>query len=99
MRLDHLLSKETILRDYGRGSDRKVRFAKANEKFKLGTKTDINSQDIKDKVREDVVRCSIFRVQSPDTYGGVAQLGEHLPCKQGVKSSNLFISTKGIKEG
>ena len=26
--------------------------------------------------------------------GGVAQLGEHLPCKQGVKSSNLFISTR-----
>ena len=22
-------------------------------------------------------------------------MGEHLPCKQGVKSSNLFISTKG----
>ena len=28
----------------------------------------------------------------PD-YGGIAQLGEHLPCKQGVKSSNLSIST------
>ena len=27
------------------------------------------------------------------SHGGVAQLGEHLPCKQGVKSSNLFIST------
>ena len=26
-------------------------------------------------------------------YGGVAQLGEHLPCKQGVKSSNLSISS------
>ena len=26
-------------------------------------------------------------------FGGVAQLGEHLPCKQGVKSSILFIST------
>ena len=26
-------------------------------------------------------------------YGGVAQLGEHLPCKQGVMSSNLTIST------
>ena len=26
--------------------------------------------------------------------GGVAQLGEHLPCKQGVRSSNLLISTK-----
>ena len=28
----------------------------------------------------------------PDSNGGVAQLGEHLPCKQGVKSSNLSIS-------
>ena len=28
------------------------------------------------------------------TYGGVAQLGEHLPCKQGVMSSNLTISTR-----
>ena len=25
--------------------------------------------------------------------GGVAQLGEHLPCKQGVKGSNLSVST------
>ena len=27
-----------------------------------------------------------------DASGDVAQLGEHLPCKQGVKSSNLSIS-------
>ena len=26
--------------------------------------------------------------------GGVAQLGEHLPCKQGVKGSNPSISTR-----
>ena len=26
-------------------------------------------------------------------HGGVAQLGEHLPCKQGVRSSTLLIST------
>ena len=26
--------------------------------------------------------------------GGVTQLGEHLPCKQGVMSSNLTISTR-----
>ena len=26
--------------------------------------------------------------------GGLAQLGEHLPCKQGVKSSNLSISIR-----
>ena len=30
-------------------------------------------------------------------FGGVAQLGEHLPCKQGVRSSILLISTKGSK--
>ena len=29
--------------------------------------------------------------------GGVAQLGEHLPCKQGVKSSNLSVSTGYLK--
>ena len=29
----------------------------------------------------------------PEFFGGVAQLGEHLPCKQGVMSSNLTIST------
>ena len=37
-------------------------------------------------------------------YGGVAQLGEHLLCTQGVRSSNLLISTraerlKGAKAG
>ena len=29
----------------------------------------------------------------PCENGGVAQLGEHLPCKQGVRSSILLIST------
>ena len=29
------------------------------------------------------------------TDGGVAQLGEHLLCTQGVRSSNLLISTRG----
>ena len=33
------------------------------------------------------------------TYGGVAQLGEHLPCKQGVMSSNLTISTLAMRSG
>ena len=41
-------------------------------------------------------------VESPEErqtceYGGVAQLGEHLPCKQGVDSSILFVSTSGDK--
>ena len=30
--------------------------------------------------------------------GGVAQLGEHLPCKQGVKGSIPFISTNGEQD-
>ena len=33
------------------------------------------------------------QVDAGFSYGGVAQLGEHLPCKQGVKSSNLSVST------
>ena len=36
--------------------------------------------------------------QRPRKDGGVAQLGEHLPCKQGVDSSNLFISTRAGPE-
>ena len=36
--------------------------------------------------------------RSPVKYGGVAQLGEHLPCKQGVRSSILLISTKGRRK-
>ena len=42
-------------------------------------------------------RCSIFSDRRSTEYplnGGVAQLGEHLPCKQGVKGSIPFISTK-----
>ena len=34
----------------------------------------------------------------PD-HGGVAQLGEHLPCKQGVRGSNPLISTVERKRG
>ena len=30
----------------------------------------------------------------PASNGDVAQLGEHLPCKQGVESSNLFVSIR-----
>ena len=36
----------------------------------------------------------------PYKYGGVAQLGEHLPCKQGVMGSIPIISTKvSIQDG
>ena len=32
-------------------------------------------------------------------HGGVAQLGEHLPCKQGVKGSNPSISIWYVSTG
>ena len=35
----------------------------------------------------------LCRKKSNVKYGGVAQLGEHLPCTQGVRSSILLIST------
>ena len=35
----------------------------------------------------------IEKEQSKDPHGGVAQLGEHLPCKQGVMGSIPIIST------
>ena len=38
------------------------------------------------------IHSSLFTIHLP--YGGVAQLGEHLPCKQGVMGSNPIISTK-----
>ena len=34
----------------------------------------------------------------PINFGGVAQLGEHLPCKQGVMGSNPIISTMESKD-
>ena len=41
--------------------------------------------------------CSLRFLPSQDgrniQAGGVAQLGEHLPCKQGVRSSILLVST------
>ena len=36
----------------------------------------------------------IPKEEAAGRYGGVAQLGEHLPCKQGVMGSNPIISTK-----
>ena len=41
-----------------------------------------------------------MRERNPESlkHGGVAQLGEHLPCTQGVRSSILLISTTGRRK-
>ena len=41
---------------------------------------------------------SSFKEENPG-YGGVAQLGEHLPCKQGVMGSNPIISSPEARTG
>ena len=55
-------------------------------------------------VLKEISCCSILKDclqkeynPSRKAYGGVAQLGEHLPCKQGVMGSNPIISTRGEK--
>ena len=42
------------------------------------------------------VKKSLFNFEGPNPkrYGGIAQLGEHLLCKQGVSGSIPLISTK-----
>ena len=64
---------------------------------------------LRETVREDSsmltqeIRTEILSLshQNGENYqpfnGGVAQLGEHLPCKQGVMGSNPIISTTQVK--
>ena len=42
---------------------------------------------------EQVAAGSSIEKTREGILGGLAQLGEHLPCKQGVESSNLLVST------
>ena len=97
MRLDHLLSKE------------KVRVAcavwfliKGSAGFPvsmrlLETPVPIPNTTVKRKTAEGTMLVTVWENRrAPDYYGGVAQLGEHLPCKQGVRSSNLLVSTISI---
>ena len=59
----------------------------------LETPVPIPNTTVKRKTAEGTMLVTAWENRrAPDYYGGVAQLGEHLPCKQGVKSSNLSIS-------
>ena len=49
----------------------------------------LDSHDIR-KITKDLI---LVNNEVSTKFGGVAQLGEHLPCKQGVRSSILLIST------
>ena len=62
-----------------------------NTEVKL-TSADNTSRETVREDRSRPTREPLLRVVL-DPYGGVAQLGEHLPCKQGVMGSNPIIST------
>ena len=83
MRLDHLLSKEKLL----------IRKSKYNIQVgrgegKLGVIL-FNFEGLIVRLSEGLK----WHWKGPWLYGGVAQMGEHLPCTQGVRSSSLLIST------
>ena len=87
MRLDHLLSRE--YKEAGgadHGADRVERGSARGEGLYC-----IVLSVLKEAVQGQEGR-------RPGHRGGVAQLGEHLLCKQGVIGSIPFISTKGERE-
>ena len=88
MRLDHLLSKEII----GNGSQGGLVdgiFSEGQARLRL--KLDSPLFNLRGMPRKEQKR---VKSSVGSEHGGVAQLGEHLPCKQGVKSSNLSISIR-----
>ena len=98
MRLDHLLSKE--MEEVGvalllicQGQVKKLLVA-----MRLGdTPVLIPNTMVKTQAADGTILETVWESRwLPDSQGGIAQLGEHLPCKQGVKGSNPFISTQQV---
>ena len=78
MRLDHLLSKEKVTEDV--------------TGLRSITRTLMDMlYDFECLIQNRILNAVFSR--KTNLCGGVAQLGEHLPCKQGVRSSILLIST------
>ena len=48
---------------------------------------------VKPRAAENTTLATAWEDRWMPEFGDIAQLGEHLPCKQGVKGSNPFIST------
>ena len=61
--------------------------------MRLGvTPVPISNTMVKTKTADGTMLVTVWESRWVPYYGGVAQLGEHLPCKQGVKGSNPSIS-------
>ena len=80
MRLDHLLSREYINTDQVQIEWR--------EEFRL--------KFVESYIVFKVPATDLERVKEGADHGGIAQLVEHLLCKQGVIGSNPFTSTNTV---
>ena len=61
--------------------------------MRLGvTPVPIPNTTVKTWAADGTILVTVWKSRWTPKYGGIAQLGEHLPCKQGVRSSNLLIS-------
>ena len=88
MRLDHLLSKEIRI-------SVKRSIISVSQGEEIWSETWFHCSILR-IAREENLHKGIYQRGNPKDKiltGGVAQLGEHLPCKQGVRSSILLIST------
>ena len=59
-----------------------------------GTPVPIPNTMVKTQTADGTILETVWESRWLPEYGGIAQLGEHLPCKQGVRSSNLLISIR-----
>ena len=92
MRLDHLLSKEEVRVLYTVQVSRETKKILVPMRFGE-TPVPIPNTTVKTLAAENTMLETAWEDRwVPSLYGGVAQLGEHLPCKQGVMSSNLTVS-------
>ena len=53
---------------------------------------------VEKRSRTDIEKVKKAQNRMRVSYGGVAQLGEHLPCKQGVRGSNPLTSTRNARK-
>ena len=94
MRLDHLLSKEN--RDSRTSEDTQNSSSASRRAFYAGKKLlAIALFNFEGTVRSGTLK---RKDQPALANGGVAQLGEHLLCKQGVRGSIPLISTITVKK-
>ena len=106
MRLDHLLSKDTSrgcitveLSREPREAETRPEGEAVTESFpvamRLGdTPVSIPNTMVKPQTADGTMLATAWESRRLPGYGGLAQLGERLPCKQEVTRSNLVFSIR-----